>query len=252
MNRAFHSLSLLLILAQSIAALAAYPLMPRQIDVNLFGEVYAFGHPVKLNPRMADKARIFALPAVALAMQAYFWFSPRASRWLFPRASRSRFWPAPIPSSSIPLITGVLAYAQCLAVSSAFYGPTNLACYVIFVVWFCLVGSSPLIPASFRYLAANWMMLRGRPVGQILDVPSSSVSTSMNERTWIDRHPMIASFLALAALIVFVLCMAIGLPFVFTVAFTIALAISVATVFHSWMCGSATSGAANSHAQAAQ
>lgn len=252
MNRVFHSLSLLLILAQWIAALTAYPLMPRQIDVNLFGEVYAFGHPVKLNPRMEDKARIFALPAVALAMQAYFWFSPRASRWLFPRASRSRFWPAPIPSSSIPLITGVFAYAQCLAVSSAFYGPTDLACYTI---WFWLVGSSPLIsliPVSFRYLAANWMMLKGRPVGRILDVPSSSVAASMNERIWIDRHPTIASLLALAALIVFVLCMAIGLPFVFTAAFTIALAISVAPIFHSWMCSSATPGAANSHAQAAQ
>lgn len=252
MNRIFHSLSLLLILAQWIAALAAYPLMPRQIDVNLFGEVYAFGHPVKLIPRMADKARIFAIPAAALAMQAYFWFSPRASRWLFPRASRSRFWPEPIPSSGILLLTGVFAYAQCLAVSSAFYGPTDLVCYTIFVVWFGLVASTPIIPVSFRYLAANWMMLRGRPVGRILDVPSSSVAASINECVWIDRHPMIASLLALAALIVFALCMTIGLPFVFIAAFTIALAMSVAPIFHSWMCGSATPGAANSQAHAAQ
>lgn len=243
MHCIFRSLSLLLILAQWIAAFAAYPLMPRQFDANLFGQMYAFGQPVSLNPRMADKACIFALPAGIFAIHICLWFFPRAFRHSF----------------VIFLFTGLYAYAQCLVVSSAYDGPTDLIGYYIFVDWLGLIVLTPMIPPSyefarflFRCLAANWMMIRGRPLGQMLDVPSRSVSASINERIWIERHPIIASVLALATLFVFVLCLTIGLPISFVAAFTLASAISIAPDLRSWTRGSATPTATNAHAHGVQ
>lgn len=235
MNRIFISLALTVMFAQWIAVLVAYPFLPQRFPTfDWLGpaQAYAFDRPRFVFPGTFHKVWLFTWPPMTLVLQALFWFRG-------PRTSFLNFLAL--------LATGWIGYLQCLCVWSGDHGPIDLSHSMVATVWWGLFNL--FIPVSaaiiglyfgvralvrfFRQPPSVRMMLMFQPGWPFPDFLKQTARTSTKERTWIDNRPITARFSALTALIVFVLCMATGVPFVFAAAFMIAMGISIAPVVYS-------------------
>jgi hypothetical protein len=130
-----------------MAALLAYPFLPRQITTMFWGGpmvALLFNDPANLVPGTHDKAWIFTLPITALAMHAPL--------RLVPLPSGLRF--------IMLLCTGLLAYLQCSLVWSAYNGPIDLSRSIIALTWFGLLHLSLIIISFYKAVRAMVNLFR--------------------------------------------------------------------------------------------